>query len=245
VTPLLLLDVDGVLNALADDGEHEYAWPQRCAGYATADGSRWPITWAPAVVERLRHWHEDGLVEIQWLTTWGHDANDELRRLLGLPRFVVAGTYNGFDLEGATADVDSNAHAGVAPSAPDPLSGHWWKYDVVRHVLDENPGRLVIWVDDELQQGSAFRRWADQQPLLRAIGPDPETGLSASDLRCIARWLEPEQESCPRCGGSIVPVAYGFPGPDMWEAAERGEIVLGGCMVRIGQPTVRCTSCEA
>jgi hypothetical protein len=61
--PLLLLDVDGVLNALADDGGHQDAWPQWRSGYATADGSRWPITWAPAVVERLRGWHEDGRVE--------------------------------------------------------------------------------------------------------------------------------------------------------------------------------------
>lgn len=247
MTPLLLLDVDGVLNALADDGEHQDAWSQWRAGYATADGSRWPITWAPAVIERLRGWHEDGLVQIQWLTTWGHDANDELRRLLGLPHLVVAGTHTEFDLEGATADVETEAHAAVAPSAPDPLSGHWWKYDVVRRVLDEHPGRAVIWVDDELQPGSAFRRWADEQPLLHAVGPDPRVGLSRDDLRGIAWSLQPssEREACGRCGGRIVPVAYGFPGPDMWEAAERGDIVLGGCTVFDGQPTRRCTTCDA
>lgn len=65
MTPLLLLDVDGVLNALADDGEHVVAWPDWRRGRAEADGTAWPILWAPAVVERLRSWHDSGLVEIQ------------------------------------------------------------------------------------------------------------------------------------------------------------------------------------
>jgi hypothetical protein len=40
VRPLLLLDVDGVLNAaLADDGEHEDNWPQwrLACGFAAPD----------------------------------------------------------------------------------------------------------------------------------------------------------------------------------------------------------------
>jgi hypothetical protein len=37
-----------------------------------------------------------------------------------------------------------------------------------------------------------------------------------------------------------VPIAYGFPGPEMFEAAERGEIVLGGCTVDAGNPTRSC-----
>lgn len=51
--------------------------------------------------------------------------------------------------------------------------------------------------------------------------------------------------TCSRCGGSAVPIAYGYPGPEMMEAAERGEIVLGGCMVSEGQPTRRCGDCGA
>jgi hypothetical protein len=131
VRPLLLLDVDGVLNALADDGEREDAWPQWRRSHATAG---------------------------------------ELRRLFGLPHLVVAGTFTEFDLEGSAVDVDADAHAAVAPSAPDPLSGRWWKYDVSRRVLDRFPGCPVIWLDDEPQPRSPFRRRADEQPLLRRSG---------------------------------------------------------------------------
>ena len=182
--PLLLLDVDGVLNALGRDDVRARAWSDWRQGWARADGRRWPITWSPAVVTRLAAWHDEGGLELQWLTTWGHDANVELRDLLGLPQLGVAGTYRDEDADGAaTAPADS--HAAAAPSAPDPLSGRWWKYDVVQRVLARQPDRQVVWVDDELQPWTAFRRWADEQPRLHAVGPDPSTGLTDRDLTAI------------------------------------------------------------
>lgn len=51
--------------------------------------------------------------------------------------------------------------------------------------------------------------------------------------------------SCPRCGGlSVVPIVYGYPAEETAEAAERGEIVLGGCIVWEGRPNWHCTNCE-
>jgi hypothetical protein len=182
VTPLLLLDVDGVLNALWQ-GQPPDAWPEWSRGSATADGRRWPITWAPAVVDRLRGWHADGVVELQWLTTWGHDANGELRELLGLPELVVAGTYQDADQDAGMAE-DLDAHAAVAPAAPDPLSGQWWKYDVVRRLRDAQPGRSIVWVDDELHRPNRFTAWAADSAVL-AVGPHPGTGLTESDLAVI------------------------------------------------------------
>lgn len=52
-------------------------------------------------------------------------------------------------------------------------------------------------------------------------------------------------DTCPACGGRTTPIAYGYPGPEMIEAAERGEIELGGCTVFDGQPTRRCRTCGA
>lgn len=37
------------------------------------------------------------------------------------------------------------------------------------------------------------------------------------------------KQKCPTCGQTMVPVVYGLPGGGAFEAAERGEIVLGGC----------------
>ncbi len=187
--PLVLLDVDGVLNALGDDDQLTGAWPDWHQGWATADGTRWPSTWSPTVIARLASWHAEGRLELQWLTTWGHDANTELRDLLGLPWLDVAGTYQDEDA-GAAAPTAADSHAAAAPSAPDPLSGRWWKYDVVRRVLAQHPDRPVVWVDDELQPGTAFRCWADEQPGLHAVGPDPLLGLTAGDLASMVEVME-------------------------------------------------------
>ncbi|RAY16705.1 hypothetical protein DPM19_00520 [Actinomadura craniellae] len=48
---------------------------------------------------------------------------------------------------------------------------------------------------------------------------------------------------CPRCGTEPLPVLYGLPGPEMFEAAERGEISLGGCEVYDDAPRWRCRGC--
>ena len=47
-------------------------------------------------------------------------------------------------------------------------------------------------------------------------------------------------EWCLACQSPVVPIASGFPGPEMFEAAERGEIVFGGCTIDTGNPTRTC-----
>lgn len=58
--PVLLLDIDGVINALQppwDDVDRT-----KCHGLT--------IRWAPAAVDRLRAMHDAGLIEVRWCTTW-------------------------------------------------------------------------------------------------------------------------------------------------------------------------------
>ena len=47
--------------------------------------------------------------------------------------------------------------------------------------------------------------------------------------------------TCPTCGAGLVPIAYGMPGPAMFEAADRGEIRLGGCTITFNDPEFECT----
>lgn len=49
---------------------------------------------------------------------------------------------------------------------------------------------------------------------------------------------------CPACDSTeIVPVIYGEPPPELVAEAERGEVVLGGCVRRPGQATHACRHC--
>ncbi|MFP5218910.1 MAG: hypothetical protein ACLGIG_04125 [Actinomycetes bacterium] len=111
------------------------------------------------------------------LRPWNTREPLELRTLLGLPE------------RGRGAGEVAAAHAAVAPSAPDELSGRWWKHDVVLRLLEEQPGRLIIWVDDELHRDTEFRRWADGQPDVVGVGPDRIAGLSPDDLERIETKL--------------------------------------------------------
>lgn len=206
MTPLLLLDVDGVLNALPDSSDDLLVWPDWHSGWATADGSRWHITWSPTVVRQLRDWHESGAVELQWLTTWGHDANGELRELLGLPELAVAGTYDEPEAP-RTPTVSGAAHASVTPAAPDPLTGRWWKYDVVQRVLRHQPGRVIMWVDDELHRPTRFRTWAEAQERVVPVGPNPRCGLTESDLIHVAAVVSSRSDSADLMTASSGPLS--------------------------------------
>jgi hypothetical protein len=50
-----------------------------------------------------------------------------------------------------------------------------------------------------------------------------------------------DSNRCPKCGGEAVPIVYGLvpfipdgPRPEILEAKDRGELVLGGCVVDPG-----------
>ena len=41
---------------------------------------------------------------------------------------------------------------------------------------------------------------------------------------------------CPRCGARAIPILRGLPSLEAFEAADRGEIALGGCVVTDEDP---------
>lgn len=51
---------------------------------------------------------------------------------------------------------------------------------------------------------------------------------------------------CRSCGGHLVPVVWGDPGPELFELAEQGEVALGGCCLPgpgDDQELKACTRC--
>ena len=50
--------------------------------------------------------------------------------------------------------------------------------------------------------------------------------------------------ACPACAAEApVRIAYGYPTGDMFEASQRGELALGGCVVESDSPTWACRAC--
>ena len=46
--------------------------------------------------------------------------------------------------------------------------------------------------------------------------------------------------SCPECGLPGVPLIYGMPGPEAMDAANDGELALGGCVMDEFPANLRC-----
>ncbi|WP_018609571.1 hypothetical protein [Uliginosibacterium gangwonense] len=56
--------------------------------------------------------------------------------------------------------------------------------------------------------------------------------------------ITPRKYRCPTCGEKAgVEIVYGMPGADLAEAAQRGEVVLGGCSINLEGPERQCTLC--
>jgi hypothetical protein len=76
--PLLLLDVDGVLNPIGGGPP---------PGYTRDDSNGFRVTWSA----RHRMWLRElaKYYEMVWATTWEHKANEAFAPLLGLPQLDV------------------------------------------------------------------------------------------------------------------------------------------------------------
>jgi len=50
--------------------------------------------------------------------------------------------------------------------------------------------------------------------------------------------------TCPNCSEPLkrVRISYGYPSPELFERAERGEVVLGGCQP--DGPKYACANCR-
>ena len=81
---ILLLDVDGVLNALN---------PKSLDGWRQGTFKGYLLKWDPSITARLKSLHDRGLIEIQWLTTWSEDADELLADQMGLPRGLIVHPY--------------------------------------------------------------------------------------------------------------------------------------------------------
>jgi hypothetical protein len=167
IVPILLLDVDGVLNAACID------LPQ---GWQRGTFNGFVLSWDPTVTARLRKLHDSGRVEIQWLTTWATNADRLLAEPMGLPRGLK--THAPED----AAPIDFLGFLGGAAG--------WWKLAAAREVAAAEPDRRIIWIDDDLAEEAAETgEWLAAHPHVLVVAPDLFAGLTHEQLDEIEAWL--------------------------------------------------------
>ena len=165
--PILLLDVDGVLNAASLDLPEDWS-------RGTFNG--YVLQWDPTITARLRRLHESGRVEIQWLTTWTTDADRLLAEPMGLPRGLR--TH-------ARADAAPTGFTGRLGGP-----GGWWKLAVAQEVAAAEPDRRIVWIDDDLaEQAADTGDWLAANPHVLVVAPNLFAGLTHAQLDAIEAWL--------------------------------------------------------
>ena len=164
MTPLLLLDFDGVLNALLDRCDSPNPdWPDW--EKSTADGfTLWTSRIMAAAVSSLAETH--------WLTTWNEDdkANTLLSPLLGIGPFPVAAAPLNY-----------------------PERDELWKPRAVAAALKTGRPVVWLDDDCEFMWTEWLRaapEWKheDTSNLFR-LAPDDAVGLTAQHLRAVKDWL--------------------------------------------------------
>ncbi len=182
LNPVLLLDVDGVINAVSPWPSRD-EWPQELWQQSVVEdlaGQRWPILSASPVVAYLRALDEAGAVEFRWHTTWQESARHRLAPALGLPDWPVA------DAPEYTHRLDSGYGGGRA------ADGRWWKTAAAVRVVEQEHRRLV-WIDDDIRYEAVHDE--DVARLLRnprvlALSPVTDTGIARADVHAINDFLQ-------------------------------------------------------
>ena len=60
----------------------------------------------------------------------------------------------------------------------------------------------------------------------------------------LFRLVRPDAPPCPDCRSrEVVPIVYGLPSAQLFEAARSGEVMIGGCLVSQTAPEWSCRVC--
>lgn len=162
-SPIWLLDIDGVLNVMVnrDTLEHPH-WPTLIKkSVPTQHGVYYDLVMAPEVIDFINTYYAYGL-DIQWATTWQHDANRFVAPAFDLPQMPVGASAMG-------------------------LSDYYYKERAALLAIDQ--GRPLIWTDDDAIRRMVRMDIEESGVPSLLIEPDPRLGLTPEHLEAITAFV--------------------------------------------------------
>ena len=72
--------------------------------------------------------------------------------------------------------------------------------------------------------------------------PDELDGFYANWIHAIKS--KSNTETCPECGGKLLPIVWGYPSSEVMEKAMRDEVYLGGCVLPLIHVNYHCINCD-
>lgn len=184
VLPLLLLDVDGVLNPTGPRGPNGYETHRmRPPSWLEQFGDK-PVSYIPDLTVRLNPALGTTLLSlglpIVWCTTWEQDANTHIAPILDLPTDLPVITW---------------PKPPVVLARDEQGTGLCWK---TRTVLTWVAGQPFIWVDDDTTKADEHHIEEHHQGFGLLWRTDPHGGLTAASLHDLADYLVHLAESTPK-----------------------------------------------
>lgn len=168
--PVILLDVDGVLNPFRAAWHASDSPEMAAAGFRTVcgdfDGRSVPLS--------LARWHGQWLnrlrlsADIVWATGWNHRANTQVGPQIDLPHLEVLDLV--YDSPGSRL--------------------HWKSEQVADYLATQRPGAPWVWIDDETVDGD--RDYVNAHPGTGdgwMLFSDPATGLTEDDFERLLHWV--------------------------------------------------------
>lgn len=151
------LDVDGVLNAVTKRVPTSTGWGE----YQRKKVNSFPIMYAPALIEAINNLASRDDVTFKWLTTWEHDAAEDLSPAIGI---------NGRDWE--VLGGDQHAYRGA----------DWWKLEAVQKDVATTKPDQFVWIDDDFKDERHAIEWMLDQTNGYPISPNMRDGLTREHL---------------------------------------------------------------
>lgn len=190
-TTTLLLDIDGVINAVSEGYPRTNTgwteWETAFVSFQDQDSSvsallrntepkrGFRITYSPQLLRKLEELAARPDVEIKWLTTWCDDAKTHLCPAVGL--------------DGTGWDVLGREEYDYDPWS----TNYWWKAISAQRwwESEDRDDQRFVWLDDDLRYQRDAWEWVNTlSDKAMFISPNSRHGLSVKHMNAITEFID-------------------------------------------------------